>query len=91
MASTSCPQTLRQAEGVDPSQLSDWTQYGPIGLLVIAFLMGWVVPGPTHKREQERGDRLEQENRDLHAKIEDKVVPLVHDSIAAVRQAREGG
>lgn len=48
-----------QAPVGDPGIIG-WIQYGVLGLVVVGFIMGWIVPGPIHKREIERGDRMER-------------------------------
>lgn len=71
---------------MDPNALP-WTEFGALGLMVVSFLMGWVVPGKTHLREVERGDRLEEENKRLRDATEERVLPLVERSIAALEQS----
>lgn len=45
------------------------TQYGPLGLIVIGFLTGWIVPGPQVKSK-------DAEIKRLQSLFEDQVVPM---------------
>lgn len=74
---------------MDPSVAAEWLQYGALGLIVVALIFGWLVPGRIYDRAVERADRLETENQQLRDRIENKVVPLVHDAITAL--ARRDG
>lgn len=69
---------------MDPATAFEWAQYGVLGLVIVAILAGWLVPGRHYDRAVQRADRLEAENRELRDRIENKVVPLVHDAITAL-------
>ncbi len=60
-----------------PAGLAEWLQFGVLGLVVMGMLVGWIVPGRVYDREQQRADRLEQENARLRHHNEDKIVPLL--------------
>jgi hypothetical protein len=64
--------------GVD--SISGYLSYGPLGLMVIGFLTGQLVPGRTHKRTEDENERL----RHL---IEDKLLPLVAQNTAVTEEA----
>lgn len=49
--------------------LDGWLQYGVLGLLVVAFILGWIVPGWYAKQ-------LVEENKRLSVLIEEKVLPM---------------
>jgi hypothetical protein len=68
--------------------VGDFVQYGVLGLVVIGFLTGWIVPGPTAKQ-------LLSENQRLSALVE-KVIPVavtyaatMEKSNAALEKAAE--
>lgn len=73
-----------------------WETLGQFGLagLVIAALSWFVLR--AWNRETSRGDRLEQENRDLHKEIgtlhlamQDKVIPALLGSANAITEVTE--
>lgn len=45
------------------------TQYGPLGLFVLAFMLGWIVPGPVAKQKDEEIQRLQR-------LFEDEMLPM---------------
>lgn len=47
----------RYAADSDP--FTSLTQYGPLGLMVLGFLTGWIVPGPTAKAQAAEITRLQ--------------------------------
>lgn len=49
-------------------------QYGVLGLLVIAFLIGKVVPGPTYERSEKKIEQLTNELAILRKAFEDDVL-----------------
>lgn len=60
--------------------LSGYLSYGPLGLMVIGFLTGQLVPGRTYKRTEDENDRLRR-------LIEDKLLPLVEQNTAVTAEA----
>lgn len=43
----------------DSDPFTSLTQYGPLGLMVLGFLTGWIVPGPTAKAQAAEIVRLQ--------------------------------
>lgn len=66
--------TVSAAPVVDSSLPSDPLSillgYGPLGIVVIGFIVGWIVPGSQYKS-------LAEENRRLQAIITDTLFPLI--------------
>ena len=61
---------LDQADPASSSgSIETFLQYGVLGLVVVGFLTGWIVPGPQAKQ-------LLAENQRLTALLEEKVIPL---------------
>lgn len=56
--------------------------YGPLGVMVVGFMFGYIIPGPTHKRVVDENDRL----RTL---IDDKVWPTINDATSALRESTD--
>lgn len=75
----------------DPTDLAELAQYGVLGIVVVAMLVGWLIPGPTHKRETERADRLETELRTLRERTEERVIPLVTRALDLIERPQDGG
>lgn len=68
--------------------LGDWVQYGVAGLVVLALIIGWLVPGHAYKREAERADRLAEENQRLRDHNETRVVPLLERALGVLDAQR---
>lgn len=66
--------------GVDP--LSAFATYGPLGLMVVGFLSGAIVPGTMYRK-------AEAENERLRKLIEDRVLPLVENSSRVTEAAMD--
>jgi hypothetical protein len=60
--------------------LSNYLSYGPLGLMVLGFLTGQLVPGRTYKRTEDENDRLRR-------LIEDKLLPLVEQNTSVTEEA----
>lgn len=58
---------VADAGSTDP--LVSLTQYGPLGLMVLGFLTGWIVPGPTARAQASEITRLQ-------ALFENEVLPM---------------
>ncbi len=69
-----------QITGADPT--GGLLSYGVLGLLVVAFLVGQIVPGYLYKRVEAENDRL----RKL---VDDKVYPTIESSTNVTREAQE--
>ena len=60
--------SIADSTGSSPS-IESFLQYGVLGLVVIGFLTGWIVPGPQAKQ-------LISENQRLTALLEKEVIPM---------------
>jgi hypothetical protein len=69
--------------GVDFATLSQYGVLGIFAILMIAFIK------TMYKRETDRADRLEQENRDLHEHIRERVVPALISVTATMEDASD--
>jgi len=56
--------------------------YGPLGIMVVGFMFGQIIPGPTHKRVVDENDRL-------RALIDDKVWPTINDATTAMKDSTD--
>ena len=62
------------------SDPTDWTglaQYGVLGLIVLAFIFGRIVPGYIYERRVVEVEQLRAENKSLDDSIKDRVIPAV--------------
>jgi len=66
------------ASATDP--ISPWLQYGVLGLVVVGFATGWIVPGPQAKA-------LAAENTRLSGLIEGKLFPMFEQYAATMERA----
>lgn len=64
------------------SPLDSLVQYGPLGLMVLGFITGWIVPGPMARR-------LEAENARLTRLIEDKLLPMTETYGSTLQRTAE--
>jgi hypothetical protein len=58
----------------------DWTniaQYGVLGLVVLAFIFGKIVPGYIYERRVEEHEAEKAENRRLEETIKERVIPAL--------------
>jgi hypothetical protein len=73
--------TLAAAEsGGSTPPIGDLLQYGALGLVVLGFVTGWIVPGPTAKA-------LATENARLSALIDGKVFPILEQYAGTMEKA----
>lgn len=56
-----------------------FAQYGPLGLMVVGFLTGWIVPGPVAKQKDAEIVRLQH-------LFEDKVLPMSETYAATIAE-----
>lgn len=63
------------AEG--SGQLVDFAQYGVLGLIVLAFIMGWIIPKPSHDALRADLDRREAQLQALISTYEKEVIPVL--------------
>jgi cytochrome b len=72
------------AAEVDPSgsslPLGSLLQYGVLGLVVVGFITGWIVPGPQAKA-------LAAENARLSALIEGRLFPMLEQHASTMERA----
>lgn len=66
------------ASATDP--ITPFLQYGVLGLVVVGFATGWIVPGPQAKA-------LAAENTRLSALIEGKMFPMFEQYAATMERA----
>ena len=73
--------TLAQAtDGTAGASGPDWTnlaQYGVLGLVVLAFIFGKIVPGYIYERRSAEYEAEKAENRRLEDSIKEKVIPTL--------------
>lgn len=58
----------------------DWTnlaQYGVLGLVVLAFIFGKIVPGYIYERRVTEHEAEKAENRRLEETIKERVIPAL--------------
>lgn len=67
-----------ESTAIDP--VANLIQYGVLGIVVIGFIFGWIVPGPTAKQ-------LISENTRLNDMIEAKLLPMIERSAAALERS----
>jgi hypothetical protein len=66
--------------GASNGSVADFLQYGVLGLVVIGFITGWIVPGPQAKA-------LAAENARLSGLIEGKLFPMFEQYAGAMERA----
>lgn len=65
----------------------DWAnlaQYGVLGLVVLAFVFGKIVPGYIYERRVAEYNAEKDENRRLEDTIKEKVIPTLVQSTAVL-------
>lgn len=67
--------------------VAEFVQYGVLGLVLLAIIVGWLAPGRSYDREAQRGDRLEEENARIRDRLEGEVIPLLAKAIVALEEA----
>lgn len=78
IAMSQAVQKVVEATSVDP--LGPLLQYGVLGLVVVAFITGWIVPGPQAKA-------LAAENLRLSQLIEGKLFPMFEQYAKTMERA----
>lgn len=68
------------AEASAPPAVGDFLQYGVLGLVVVGFATGWIVPGPQAKA-------LAAENARLSALIDGKIFPVLEQYASTMEKA----
>lgn len=67
----------------------DWTnlaQYGVLGLVVLAFIFGKIVPGYVYERRVEEHHAVIAENKQLEETIKERVIPALIRSTDVMAQ-----
>lgn len=72
------------AEG-DPNW-ADLAQYGVLGLVVLAFIFGKIVPGYIYERRVAEHEAEKLENRRLEETIKERVIPALVKSTDVMAQ-----
>jgi len=71
---------LAQGTGDTGGSGPDWAdlaQYGVLGLVVLAFIFGKIVPGYIYERRVAEYEAEKAENRRLEDSIKEKVIPTL--------------
>lgn len=58
----------------------DWTniaQYGVLGLVVLAFIFGKIVPGYIYEKAKQEHEAEKAENRELEKTVKEQVIPAL--------------
>lgn len=80
---------LAQQGGGSPEVFSDPWAWGIGGVLFLLVASGrLIVPTFVYDREKARGDRLEDEIRNLNTTVQEKTIPALTEAAAAVREAQ---
>lgn len=58
-----------ETPGLTSDPLTTLIQYGVLGMVVLGFITGWIVPGPQAKQ-------LIEENKRLNVLVENKLLPM---------------
>lgn len=74
---------LAEVVGGDVRELGQYGVLGAFALMLLAYARA------SLKREQDRGDRLEEENRRLNVSIQEKIVPAVTQATQALVGAQQ--
>lgn len=69
------------AQGADGSvNWADLAQYGVLGLVVLAFIFGRIVPGYIYERRVAEHEAEKEQSRKLEETIREKVIPTLVQS-----------
>lgn len=77
---------------VGPDTLGEWVQWGVLGVILVAIVVGQLVPGYLYKELKGERDQLQTENKELFDRLllmQESVVPALTASTEAVSQANE--
>lgn len=70
--------------GTDP--ILTFAQYGVIGLVLVALLLGWLWAKPAVQQLIKDKERAEAQRDELLKQYEEKVLPVVTENTRAARQ-----
>lgn len=76
---------LAAASTADPNW-ANLAQYGVLGLVVLAFITGKIVPGYVYERRVEEHHAAMQENARLEETIKERVIPALLKSTEVMGQ-----
>lgn len=54
-----------------------FAQYGVLGLIVLAFIIGWIVPKPSHEALRKDLEKRDEQLREMVKVYEEKVIPVL--------------
>lgn len=80
---------VAQESGGNSSNGPDWTglaQYGVLGLVVLAFIFGKIVPGYIYERRVQEHSAAVAENQRLEETIKERVIPALVKSTDVMAQ-----
>lgn len=73
-----------------PDSLAEWLQWGVLGLVIVAFLIGQLIPGYLYQQMKAERDQLQEKNDELTERLlemQEQVVPALIASTDAVSAA----
>lgn len=80
-------QEAQEATGGDGgANWTDLAQYGVLGLVVLAFIFGKIVPGYIYERRYAEYEAEKAENRRLEETIKEKVIPALVKSTDVMQE-----
>lgn len=77
------------AQTAPAPEIVSWTQLGVMGLVIAAFLTGWVVNRSTHQRALDELDKLTDKAARQDQWIRDDVVPALTRNTDVLQQVLE--
>lgn len=75
------------AQTAEPNDWTSLAQYGVLGLVVLGFILGKIVPGYVYERRLEEAERKDEEIQRLRVSIEERVIPALIKSTEALADA----
>lgn len=69
-----------------PSGLTDLVQYGVLGLVVIMFIWGKIVPGYLYDRRVQEHQAEKEETKKLEETIRERIIPALTRSTDVMAQ-----
>jgi hypothetical protein len=70
-------------------ELVGWTQLGVMGLVILAFLTGWVVSKSTHERAIAELDKSAERNAEMDRWMRLEVIPSLTRNTDVLQQVLE--
>lgn len=81
--------SIPQADAVSTDPITTLLQYGPLGIIVIGFVTGWIAPGPQVKQLLAENARLNLLITGTLLPLIEKVALVMDQSTAATKQSTE--